>query len=151
MGRYCKICGYSRPNEQFGGRGLRAVICKKCRTRPKPERERILATDEVYGFLDQSNISAKNINRLQELDSIEHEPFQQLRSLVLAIAHVKPGKKRRWKVLRAKHRNLFDRLVESGLFDHLLDEAGIWFEPMSESATIDSEDWKDVWWENTPP
>ena len=151
MGRCCKICGRSRPNEQFGGKGLRAVICKKCRSRPKVERDRILAIDEVYGFLEQSNISTKNIKRIQELESIEDEPFQRLRSLVLEISRVKPGKKRRWKVIHAMHRSLFERLVESELFDHLIDEVACGLESMDESVPYEPEDCEDVWWENVHP
>lgn len=122
MGRTCRICQRSRPNEQFGGKGLRAVICSKCRQRPKVEQQRILATDEVHGFLQQSNISAKNIQRLAELASIEDAEFSRLRTLVLEIATVQPRKRRRWKRLQQDHSELYNRITDSGLFDYLLDE-----------------------------
>lgn len=122
MGRTCKVCGSSRPHEKFGGRGRRRVICSDCRRLPKDEITRILATEEVYHFLDQSNISKKNIARLKSLTSIEDERFQQLRGLVLEIAKAKPHKKKRWKFLRKEHPELLERAVKSGFFDWLLDE-----------------------------
>lgn len=122
MGRTCKVCGSSRPHEKFGGRGLRRVICSECRRLPKDEITRILVTEEVYHFLEQSNISKKNIARLESLTSIEDESFQQLRGLVLEIAKAKPHKKRRWKFLRKEHPELLERAVQSGFFYWLQDE-----------------------------
>lgn len=126
MGRYCKICGRSRPNEQYGGRGLRSVVCARCRRRPKSERQWILATDEVYGFLTQSNISKKNIKRIEQLASIEDATFQDLRTLVLEIATVLPRKRKRWKTLRKRYPDLFRLAVGSNLVDDFLDESEVW-------------------------
>ena len=122
MGRTCRICGRSRPNEQFGGKGERASTCSKCRQRPKDERRLILATEEVHGFLNQSRISDKNIKRLGELAGIDDAAFQSLRSLVLQIATIRPGKRRRWKVLRLQHLDLFEQIVDCGHFDDWLDQ-----------------------------
>jgi hypothetical protein len=61
MGHYCRICGRIRANEKFSGRGHRAHICKDCQRLPLEERDRIMCGDELYGFLDQSHISQKNI------------------------------------------------------------------------------------------
>ena len=74
---------------------------------------------------------------------VENEEFQLIRSLILKIAHAKPGKKRRWKVLREKHRSLFDQIVESELFDYLLEEEDVEFEPMDELGPSELEDWSD--------
>jgi len=90
MGRCCILCGRERPNERFGGRGLRSVVCRDCMQLPKEVRACALATDEVLGFVEQKNISAKNIKRLVELESIGDATFQRLRSLVLEIARVHP-------------------------------------------------------------
>ena len=122
MGRTCQICGRSRPNEQFGGKGERASTCSKCRHRPKEERRRILAIEEVHGLLNQSRISAKNIKRLEELVAIDDAEFQSLRSLVLQIATVRPGKRRRWKAIQQQHADLFKQIVDCGFFDYLLDQ-----------------------------
>lgn len=67
MGRVCDCCGCERPNERFGGRGQRARICRDCRRLPKVELERLLAMEEILGFVEQSNISTKNIARLQSI------------------------------------------------------------------------------------
>lgn len=125
MGRTCRVCGRERAHEQFGGKGMRAVICRRCRHRPKEAQRLGLATDEVYSFLDQSNISAINIKRLGELESIDNAGFQTLRVLVLEIAKVHPRKRRRWKFLKEKYPELLTRIVSSERFDYLLDEASL--------------------------
>lgn len=150
MGRNCRICKRSRPNEHFGGRGMRAVVCSKCRQRPKVDKLRILATDEFHGFLLQKNISAKNIMRLVELEAIEDDDFQQLRRLVLEIATVHPRKPRRWKAMKENHPNLYSRIVVSEQFDHLLDEL---YDSTASEIADDHEDveYFDVWLENREP
>ena len=54
MGHYCRICGRTRANEKFSGRGHRDHICKDCQRLPVKERDRITCIDELYGFLEQS-------------------------------------------------------------------------------------------------
>ena len=123
MRRTCRICGRQRPNEQFSGRGYGASVCRRCRKQPKSEQQRILATDEVLGFLmNQNNISAKNILRLERLASIEDADFQTLRVLALEIARVKPHKRRRWKFLHADHPDLYCRAINAGLLGDFDDD-----------------------------
>jgi len=118
MGRTCRICRRDRPNEQFGGKGYAASVCKKCRKRPKSEQQRILATDEVFGFLlEQSNISAKNIKRLETLVTIDDARFQRIRALVFEIARVKPHRRRRWSFLRTQHPVLYRQAIDAGLVE----------------------------------
>jgi hypothetical protein len=100
-------------------------VCRDCRKRPKDEVERIERTDEIYGFMSQSNISAKNIQRLETLTHSELPGIAELASLVLAVARVKPQKRRRFKYLATDHRDLLKKLIQSGLFDGYLDEAGV--------------------------
>lgn len=119
MGRYCKVCGNSRPNERFGGRGMRRFICSACRKLPKEQQRRRLWTDEVLGFLEQSNISAKNIKRLREIEQAGTQPVDALAALVRQIAEVKPHKKRRWKWLRANHPELLEKARQLGLLHDL--------------------------------
>jgi hypothetical protein len=64
MGHYGHICGRIRANEKFSGRGHRDHICKDCQRPPREERDRVTCLDELYGFLEQSHISQKNIDRL---------------------------------------------------------------------------------------
>ena len=35
MGHYCKICGRTKANEKFTGKGHKNHICKKCSNKPK--------------------------------------------------------------------------------------------------------------------
>ena len=112
MPHYCRICDRGRPNEKFTGRGHRDHICKDCQRLPGSEREQIEHLDELSGFLEQSNISAKNIARLEILMHHNDNEVKRLAALVLDIARVKPHKRRRWKFLAQNHPVLFARLKE---------------------------------------
>jgi hypothetical protein len=112
MSHYCRICDRGRPNEKFTGRGHRDHICKDCQRLPRSEREQIESMDELFWFLEQSNISAKNIARLEILIHHSDSDVKRLAALVLEIARVKPHKRRRWKFLAQKHPVLFARLKE---------------------------------------
>ena len=67
--------------------------------------------DELSGFLEQSNISRKNIARLEVLAQHESSEVKDLALLILEVARVKTHKRRRWKFLAAKHPELFLRLM----------------------------------------
>jgi hypothetical protein len=110
MGHYCRICGRVRANERFSGRGHRDHICKDCQRMPHEKRQRIEQLDELYGFLDQSNISNRNIERLATLTQATHQEVPELASLLLEIARVHPRKRRRLKFLARQRRDLLKRL-----------------------------------------
>ncbi len=115
MGHWCRICGHSKPNEQFTGKGHRNHICKQCSKKPKADILKVEQTEEIYRFLSQSNISAKNIKRLVELCASNDAEVAQLASIVLEVARIKPGKKRRLKVLARERGDLLDQMRETGL------------------------------------
>ena len=79
---------------------------------PREKRDHIEHLDELRDFLDQSNISAKNIQHLKALASDLDPEVQTMAGLVLDIALVHPHKRRRWRHLAARHRDLFHRAVE---------------------------------------
>jgi hypothetical protein len=110
MPYHCRICGRSRRSEKFSGRGRRNHVCKDCQRLPHDQRDQIERMDELCGFLDQSNISRKNIARLEILAQHTSSEVKDLALLVLEVAHVKPHKRRRWKFLEQKHSELFLRL-----------------------------------------
>jgi hypothetical protein len=112
MGHYCRICGCTRPNEKFSGRGHRQHICKECQCLPARERILIEEMQELWGFLDQKNISARNIGRLKTLVADPDPEVQGLATLILDVALVHPRKRRRWRNLAARHKALFLRAVE---------------------------------------
>lgn len=133
MGHYCRICGRSRPNEAFSGRGHRIHLCKECQRLPREERDAIERCDELHGFLDQSIISAKNMARLETLTRHEKPQVAELAALILEIARVLPGKRNRWLKLAQRHRPLFHRAVELlGIeyFDDLLAGYGDFTSPL---------------------
>ena len=111
MGHFCRICGRTRANEKFSGRGHRDHVCKDCQRLPRAKRDHIEHLDELRGFLDQSHISAKNIARLKALSSDADAEVQRLAMLVLDVALVHPFKRRRGRHLAARHRDVFHRAV----------------------------------------
>ncbi|MBV8277362.1 MAG: hypothetical protein JO170_19175 [Verrucomicrobia bacterium] len=113
MGHYCHICGRIRANEKFSGRGHRDHICKDCQRLPREERDRVTCLDELYGFLEQSHISQKNIDRLGILARHADPEVRKLADLVLDIAQVKPYRRRRLKFLAKNDRSLLLRLQEA--------------------------------------
>lgn len=115
MGHYCRICGCNKPNEKFSGKGHKNHICKECSIKPKDEIDAIEQEDEIFGFMSQSNISKKNIARLNKLKLSSNKRIAELASITLEVAMVKPHKKRRLKVLAKEHRELFIKVKESGL------------------------------------
>ncbi|MEE8429998.1 MAG: hypothetical protein V3S16_02000 [Candidatus Desulfatibia sp.] len=115
MGHYCRICGSTKPNEKFSGKGHRNHVCKECAKMPKEERDAIEQEVEIFGFLSQSNISKKNISRLNILASSPNEHISNLADIVIEVAKVKPHKKRRLKVLERERRDLLHKLRETGL------------------------------------
>jgi hypothetical protein len=112
MGHYCRICGRERPNEQFSGKGHRIHVCKHCQRLPKSQRRAIEDRDDIFGFMQQSHISKKNLARLEQLAKSE-EP--RLAEIVLELARVTPYKRRRLKILAQNHRDLLRKLGETGL------------------------------------
>ena len=77
---------------------------------PREERQRIEQLDELYGFLDQSNISNRNIERLATLTQATNLKVRELASLLLEIARVHPRKRRRLKFLARQRRDLLKRM-----------------------------------------
>ena len=115
MGHYCWVCGRTRANEKFSGKGHGQHICKECARLPRAERDGTRALMDIQGFLDQRNISAKNISRLKRLCGSSSEEVRRKAALVLEVARAKPGRRRRWGALARSNPALVGRLMEEGL------------------------------------
>lgn len=115
MGHFCRICGRSRPNEKFSGRGHKTHVCKDCAQLSKERRDAIEQQEEIYGFLKQSHISARNLMRLEDLAESNNPETAEYARLVIEVAQVKPYKRRRLEVLAKKRPDLLRRLEETGL------------------------------------
>jgi ribosome-binding protein aMBF1 (putative translation factor) len=115
MGHYCRICGRERPNEQFSGKGHKIHVCRRCQARPKSERQAIEDKDHIFGFLEQSHISEKNVACLEHMAKSDNPQVASLAAIVLEVARVKPYKTRRLKLLAHKHPDLLSRLRDTGL------------------------------------
>lgn len=118
MGHYCRICCTMKPNEAFSGGGHRIHVCNKCRRRPIQDRIRIELLDEIRGFLEQSNISAKNLKRLALLSQSDDDEVRELASLVLVIGKAHPGRRRRFRQIKADNHELWQRILQSDLICH---------------------------------
>jgi hypothetical protein len=115
MGHYCRICGRTRANEKFSGKGHRAHVCKDCTRLPKENRDAIEQKEEIFNYLKQSHISAKNTARLRRLAASSNREIAELAAIVIEVAKVKPFKRRRLKVLARQRRDLLDALERTGL------------------------------------
>jgi hypothetical protein len=138
MGHYCRFCGRVRANEKFSGRGHRDHVCKDCQRKPRAVRDRIECLEELHGFLHQSNISAKNIERLKLLSRNPQPEVASLASLVLAVARVLPGKRNRWLKLSRCYPDLFNHTIAvlgREFFEDLLAVYGDFESPLWEVLT----------------
>ncbi len=117
MGHYCRICGATKSNESFSGKGHRTHVCKQCARMPKDKRDSIEQEEEIFNFLRQSHISNTNVKRLKALSTSADQHIAELADIVLQVAHVKPYKKLRLKVMAKQHKALFQRLIDTGLVD----------------------------------
>jgi len=120
MGHYCRVCGRVRANERFSGKGHRSHVCKDCARLPKGERQVVFDAEEIAGFLGQSNISQKNIQRLGELAESPDPETAARAELVLDVALVAPRRRRRLQILKRECPDLLERLEETGLIHDAL-------------------------------
>jgi hypothetical protein len=78
---------------------------------PREQRERFERLDELHRFLQQSNISEKNLKRLETLRNHAQSDVVTLAALILDVARVLPGKRSRWLKLAERYQPLFARAV----------------------------------------
>ena len=110
MGHFCRICGRIARTSSSAGAATGITSARIASVCHAQKRDRIEHLDELWGFLDQSHISAKNVGRLKTLSSNADAEVQGWRrSLDVALVH--PFKRRRWRHLAARHRDLFHRAV----------------------------------------
>src|SRR5438128_1683761 len=114
-GHYCWVCKRYRPNEHFSGKGHVRHVCRRCYRRAASEIEQIGLIDHMSGFLRQSIISRKNIELLLNLCNDSRPEIQSRANVMLEVARLRPGKRRRMKFLARNHPQLLRHLVR--LFD----------------------------------
>ncbi len=115
MGHFCYFCGESRPNEAFSGKGHRRHLCRECHSIPAAEREEAELLVRLAGLMDQSNISKKNVTWLRSLQEHESESIRGHVALILHIAEVAPGRKKRYQRISAFSTKLLAACLEAGL------------------------------------
>ena len=128
MAHGCKVCGGFKSNESYSGKGHRAHVCKACKSLPAAQRDAIMQTAEIVGFMGQSNISAKNIARLRLLESSPNAQTAEFASVVLDVALTKPHKRRRLRFLLDQRPDLLARMRDIGLVDDFDEDE--WVEPI---------------------
>ncbi len=112
---FCHVCKSALSNEAFSGKGHARHLCKECSRMPKIERDAIEQADEIFGFMNQSRISEKNVARLKVLLSSPDAHIADLADIVLKVAEIKPHKRRRMQILTREHPELLERVIEAGL------------------------------------
>ncbi len=123
MGHSCRICGRSRPNERFSGKGHRTHICKECQRLPRAERFRIDALNDIERYLfRQSNISKKNLSRLAELAQCDDPKVRELAAVVLEIGKAHPGRRRRFKSIKKERPELWQDMIRVGIVEEWPEE-----------------------------
>ena len=115
MGHWCRICGRTRPNEKFSGKGHKNHICKECSRKPKEVIDEIDQLEEIHNYLTQSNISKKNITRLKKMVCLKNQKVSEMANIVLEVALTKPRKHKRLRLLAKENRELLSKLKNSGL------------------------------------
>jgi len=93
------------------------VICKKCSALPKEEKNSIQQEDEIFGYLQQFNISRMNLTRLRTLSTSSNNRIADLAKIALEVGLVKPYKWRRLKFLSRNRMDLLIKLEETDLID----------------------------------
>jgi hypothetical protein len=84
------------------GKGHKIHVCKRCKARPKSERQAIEDKDDIFGFLEQSHISEKNVGHLERMAKSDNPQVASLAAIVLDVARIKPYKKRYGLAARGK-------------------------------------------------
>lgn len=129
MPHSCWMCGRSRANEGFSGRGHRDHVCRECRKLPAAEKDRRRALIHMEGMLEQSRISEKNVRHLRTLASSRAADVAEWAAVLLEIARVHPGRRHRLRRLK-RHLELWARMHRLGIVedfhDDLADEPGEW-------------------------
>jgi len=115
VGHYCRICHRQRPNEKFSGKGHKIHVCKDCMRLPREKRQFIEQEQEIYDFLTQSNISTKNLTRLEALSTSSNPEIVKIAEIVLETGKVHPHKRKRLQFLERERKDLFAQLEETGL------------------------------------
>ena len=121
MGHWCRLCDRILPNERFSGGGHQRHICRECARMPLERRRVIDQKAEIAGFLEQSNISPKNIKRLNKLALSGNREVSEQARAVLEVALFQPHKRRRFKNMTRKRPELMKKLGELGLIIPWLD------------------------------
>lgn len=82
---------------------------------PGEKRRQIEEAEEIGKFLLQSNISEKNMCRLEELVTSDDARVASMAKLLLEIGKLHPRKRRRVKFLVRERRDLLARLEQLSL------------------------------------
>jgi hypothetical protein len=70
---------------------------------------------EILGFLEQSHISPKNLERLRALGRSQNTRIADLAHLVLDVGAATPYRRRRIRILARERRDILKRMEEAGL------------------------------------
>jgi len=139
-GRWCRICGQVRANEAFSGRGHRNCICRDCQSLPGAERDRIDLVQQLHGYARQTSISAKNVEHLELLATIEEPRIGEHAAVLLEIARIHPRRKHRWMYLLENHFGLLLRYRKASGIADFDGERELFGEEVMEALGLEEDD-----------
>ena len=104
---------------------------------------------EILGFLEQSHISPKNLERLRALGRSQNTRIADLAHLVLDVGAATPYRRRRIRILARERRDILKRMEEAGLIMPLpppddldpydIDPVAAWYEWVEYARTYGDE------------
>lgn len=65
MGHYCRICGRTRANERFSGKGHKKHICEECSKLSVTENDEMTIVNQIYSLCRYINLSKANRRMLE--------------------------------------------------------------------------------------
>jgi sugar phosphate isomerase/epimerase len=82
---------------------------------PREKRDALMREREILGFLEQSHISPRNLERLRALARSQNTRIADLAHLVLDVGAATPHRRRRIRILARERRDILKRMEEAGL------------------------------------
>ena len=107
----CKVCNKTRCISYFKGEWRAKGICHDC-VNAMPARRRWRAIESVSRYLEQRNISERNIAHVEEMCEHEDAEVSNMAKFVLEVARVKPHRRRRLRFLAEHHPHLYLQYYE---------------------------------------
>jgi len=110
--RTCKYC-YNSAVKHHG-------LCNDCAKRPKEENKFrlkcLFVAEALYGLLEQSNISKKNVKFIRKLIDFPDDEIRSLVEIIFEISQVAPRKRKRFRRIKRENPLLWKKMKAHNAF-----------------------------------